>query len=565
MSEITKQPFAWANEYSRKFLAEGYLREGQSLEERIEEIAQHAEFLLNKKGFAKKFYDYMSRGFYSLSSPVWSNYGTNRGLPVSCFGSWIEDDIPSILQAVSEIGIMSKYGGGCSAYFGEVRPRGSLIGEDNGRSSGSVHFMELFEKTTSVISQGGVRRGFMSPYLPIEHGDALEFMSIGTEGHPIQQLTNGVTVTDNFLEEMIDGEGETRKKWAKLIQNRGEVGYPYVLFIDTVNRNTVDVYKDKGMKISASNMCSEIALPSSPDESFVCVLSSMNLAKYNEWKDTDAVEVLTYFLDSVVTEFERSIERFMNSEDSEKRRAGVYFERAYNFARRHRALGLGTLGWHHLLQSQMIPFESEEARALNIEVHALIQERSWNASKAMAEEYGEPEILKGYGRRNTTLTAIAPTKSSSFILEQVSQSIEPELSNYYVKDLAKTKATILNPYLKKLLASYGKDDVATWTLIRKADGSVQGLDFLTQREKDVFKTFGEIDPYAIIDQAADRQPSVDQAQSLNLMISSKMATKEINQIYLYAWEQEIKSLYYQKGTNAAQEAARERACASCEA
>ena len=563
--ENTRNRFGWANEKSREFLARGYLKEGQEVEDRVWDIAQHAEKLLKIDGFAERFYSHASKGFYSLSSPVWANYGEKSGLPVSCFGSFINDNIGSILGTHAEVGTMSKFGGGCSGYFGELRPRGSVIGQNHGKSFGSVHFMELFESLTSVVSQGAVRRGFFSPYLPIEHGDAMEFMSIGTEGHPIQSLTNGLTVSDNFLEGVLDRENENMTKWAKAIQTRGEIGYPYILFIDTVNRDTVDVYKDKGMRIHASNMCSEIALPSSEDESFVCVLSSMNLNKYDEWKDTDAVEVLTYFLDSVVEEFLLKLEALRDHEESDKRMLFNFMEKAYKFAKRHRALGLGTLGWHYLLQSKMLPFESEEAMALNKEVHSVIQERSWKASKELAEIFGEPEILKGYGRRNTTLTAIAPTKSSSYILEQTSQSIEPELSNYYIKDLSKVKVTVINPYLVKVLQAHGMDNDEVWSSIRKKDGSVQHLDFLTDREKEVFKTFGEIDPYKIIEQAADRQAYVDQAQSLNLMISSKMETREINQLYLYAWEMGVKSLYYQKSTNAAQEAARDRACAACEA
>lgn len=571
MAEITKTPFSWANEYSRDFLYKGYIREDDTLENRVWHIAQHAEKLLNKAGFAEKFYGYMSRGFYSLSSPVWSNFGTDRGMPVSCFGSYIEDNTSSIMEANVEIGMMSKHGGGCSAYFGEVRARGNKIGEDNGKTSGSVHFMELLEKITSIISQGGVRRGFASPYLPITHGDAMEFLSIGTEGHPLQEMTNGVTVSDDFMESILSRESRNdSEKWAKLIKNRKEVGYPYVLFSDTINRNTVDVYRDKGMTIHASNMCSEIALPSSYDESFVCVLSSMNILKYEEWKDTDAVETLTYFLDAVVTEFTDKLEKFRDAEGNDadardKRRTFQYLERAYNFARRHRALGIGTLGWHHFLQSKMIPFESTEARKLNVEIHKLIEEKAWAASKEMAEVYGEPELLTGYGRRNTTLTAIAPTRSSSFILEQVSQSIEPQMSNYFISDLAKVKTTIINPYLLEVLNKYGKNNSEVLAQIRKDGGSIQNLDFLSAHEKDVFKTYSEIDPYIIIDQAAERQPYVDQSQSLNLMLSSSMKASQINKLYIYAWEQEIKSLYYQYGTNAAQEAARLKACATCEA
>ena len=270
------------NENSRKFLANGYLQEGVSPEERILAIAKNAEGILKKPGFAEKFYDYMARGFYSLASPVWSNFGLERGLPISCFGSYIADDMWDILYAQAEAGMMSKYGGGTSGYFGALRSRGTPI-KNNGFSSGAVHFMELFETIIDVVSQWNVRRGSFAPYLPIEHPDISEFLDIWSEGNPIQKLTHWVTVGDQWLQEMIDGDNEKRAIWAKLLQRRGEMGYPYIFFSDTVNNNTVDVYKDKNLKIYASNLCSEIMLPANQDWSFVCCLSSINLAHYDEW------------------------------------------------------------------------------------------------------------------------------------------------------------------------------------------------------------------------------------------------------------------------------------------
>lgn len=310
---------------------------------------------------------------------------------------------------------MSKYGGGTSGFFGALRPRGSAI-KNNGQSSGAVHFMELFETIIDVVSQGNVRRGSFAPYLPIEHPDILEFLEIGTEGNPIQKLTHGVTVGDQRLQEMIDGDSEKRAIWAKLIQRRGELGYPYIFFSDTVNKNTVEVYKEKNLKIHASNLCSEIMLPANEDWSFVCCLSSINLACYEEWKETDAVETLVYFLDAVMTEFIQKLEHLRDSEQKDERQAFEFMKKAYAFAKANRAIGLGVLGWHSLLQSKMLSFESFEAKKLNQELFQLIQERSYAASEQMAKEYGEPEILKGYGRRHTTLNAIAPTTSSAFIL-----------------------------------------------------------------------------------------------------------------------------------------------------
>lgn len=553
------------NEYSRQFLANGYLQAGMTPESRIREIAETAEKILQKPGFADKFYDYMERGFYSLASPVWSNFGLERGLPISCFGSYIADDMGDILYAQAEAWMMSKYGGGTSGFFGALRPRGSAI-KNNGQSSGAVHFMELFETIIDVVSQGNVRRGSFAPYLPIEHPDILEFLEIGTEGNPIQKLTHGVTVGDQRLQEMIDGDLEKRAIWAKLIQRRGELGYPYIFFSDTVNKNTVEVYKEKNLKIHASNLCSEIMLPANEDWSFVCCLSSINLACYEEWKDTDAVETLVYFLDAVMTEFIQKLEHLRDSEQKDERQAFEFMKKAYSFAKANRAIGLGVLGWHSLLQSKMLSFESFEAKKLNQELFQLIQERSYAASEQMAKEYGEPEILKGYGRRHTTLNAIAPTTSSAFILWQVSQSIEPYLSNCYVKDVAKLKVTIKNPHLEALLEKKGQNTREIWLSIRDHDGSVQHLDFLSTEEKAVFKTFSEIDQMAIIYQAADRQKFIDQSQSLNVMISPQTPAKEINYLYLQAWKLGIKTLYYQHSMNAAQQFSKKIiTCSGCEA
>jgi ribonucleoside-diphosphate reductase alpha chain len=554
---ISKKYMYWLNENSRKFLAKGYLMNGQSAEERIREIAENAEKRLGKTGFADKFYDYMSKGYYSLATPIWANYGQTRGLPISCFGSYVDDDMSRILYTHAEVGMMTKYGGGTSAYFGAVRPRGSEI-KGNGHSSGSVHFMELFDNLINIVSQGTVRRGHCAPYLPVEHEDIEEFLNIGKEGHPIQESTYAVTVGDAWLRAMIDGDQEKRKIWAKIIQRRTEIGYPYIFFSDTVNNNTVDVYKDKGMKIYGSNLCSEICLPSADDISFVCCLSSINLRHYYDWRNTDAVETLTMFLDTVITEFVERLESFRDSTDPHKQSAFDFMKRAYKFAKEHRALGLGVLGWHTFLQENNIAFESKEAADLNIEISALIKEKAYRASEMLAKEYGEPEVLKGYGRRNTTLLAIAPTTSSAFILGQVSQSIEPLMSNIFVKDVDKMKVTIKNKTLEALLEKKGKNTKEVWNNIRDNDGSVQHLDFLTPHEKDVFKTFSEIDQKIIIEQAADRQKYIDQAQSLNIMIDPSIPAKELNALYLYAWERGVKTLYYQHSMNAAQQFGRKK-------
>ena len=555
--------FKWLNENSRKFLAAGYLSPGISAEQRIREIADRAEEILQIPGYADKFYHYMSEGYFSLSSPVWSNFGKERGLPISCFGSHIDDDIGNILYSQSEVGMMSKLGGGTSGFFGKIRHRGAPI-KNNGEASGAVHIMRLFESMVDVVSQGSVRRGRFSPYLPIDHPDIMEFLEIGTEGNPIQELTHGVTVTNDWMQQMIDGDVEKRTIWAKVLQSRGEMGYPYIFFTDNANNQAADVYQDKKLPIYASNLCTEIMLPSSDKWSFVCVLSSINVLFYDKWKDTDAVETMVHFLDAIITEFLEKLERYRDSPNLDDQQTFMFMERAYNFSKENRALGLGVLGWHSLLQSKMLGFDSQEAYNLNSEIFREIKERSYKASEALAERFGEPELLKGYGRRNTTLNAVAPTTSSAFILGQVSQGIEPIWSNIYVKDIAKLKTTIKNPFLVDLLQEKGMDTPEVWKDIRNHDGSVQHLDFLTEQEKDVFKTYSEIDQMQVIYQAANRQNHIDQGQSLNIIVHPDMPTKEINKIHVTAWKLGVKSLYYQHSMNAAQKFKQQKDCASCE-
>lgn len=556
MIDRTK-PWYWVTDNTRQFMSRGYTVGDQTPEERVREIADHAEKLLKKEGFADKLYDYMSKGWISFSTPVWANFGLGRGLPISCFGSYLDDNMSSIMYTHAENGMMSKYGGGTSGYFGELRPRGADI-TNNGSSNGPVHFMQMFETLIHVVSQGKVRRGSFSPYLPLEHPDVMEFLDVGTEGNPIQNMTHAITVGDEWMQAMVDGDEAKRKIWAKVIQRRGEIGYPYIMFTGNANKNKPQVYKDKGMEIYASNLCSEIMLPSDNDNSFVCCLSSLNLLHYDEWKDTDLVETMIAFLDTVITDFCHRLESLRDSEDAADRQAFEFMKRAYSFANNHRALGLGVIGWHSLLQSKRISFESDEANKLNVDIWKSMKEKGEAASKALAKELGEPEVLKGYGMRNTTLFAVAPTTSSAFILGQVSQSIEPVWSNAYVKDIAKLKVTIRNPFLEELLEEKGKNTKEVWNSIRDRDGSVQHLDFLSDEEKQIFRTFPELDQAVVIEQAAVRQMYIDQGQSLNIMVPPDVSPKEINQLYLSAWKRGVKALYYQHSMNAAQALTRQK-------
>lgn len=547
--------FEWANEDSRTFLSRGYIDGNMTVEERVRNIAQAAEKSLGIEdtGWSDKFYDYMSRGFYSLSSPVWANYGTQKGLPISCNGVFIDDDMESILGKVAEVGMQTKMGAGTSGYFGALRSRGTPI-KSGGTADGPVHFMNLTETTVDVVAQGNVRRGSFAAYLDIESPDIMEFLECREEGSSIINLSLGVTIGDEWMQSMIDGDADKRGIWARILRKRRESGYPYLFFKDTVNNARPKALRDQNIPIWASNLCSEIALPSSEDESFVCNLASMNLLKYDEWKETDAVEVMIWFLDAVMEEY------------IEKTDGIKFMEASNNFARRWRALGLGQLGWHSYLQSRMIPFESFEAHMLTVEISKFIEDRSHAASKELAIEYGEPEGMLGYGMRNLTTCAIAPTTSSSFILGQVSPSIEPLASNYFTKDLAKGKFTYRNPYLDAVINEYPVDHKEVWMSILKHGGSVQHLDFLSDNEKSVFKTFSEITPLVIVQQAGARQKYIDQAQSLNIMIHPDVSAKDVNALIIEGWKLGVKTFYYQRSANPAQELVRDiMNCAACEA
>ena len=464
-----REPWSWVTKEARRFMGKDYLGGSETLEERVRVIADGVQTEMNIPGLSDKIVDYTSRGWISFSTPIWCNAFTNRGLPISCFGSYIEDSMESILTKASEIGMMSKIGGGTSAYFGGLRGRGSLI-STGGESFGSVHFMELFKTMSKIVSQGSTRRGSCAAYLPIDHVDIEEFLRINSTEHIIQDFSFGVSVTDQWLEEMESGDKVKRSLWTKIIKKRFETGYPYILFSDTINTKKPDVYKDKDMKIFASNLCSEIMLPSTKEESFVCNLLSTNVRYFEEWKDTDLIEVCVMILDSIMSEF------ILKAKDI------AFMKPAVTFAENHRALGVGVVGYHSFLQSKMIPFESLEAKYWNSQIFKTMKTAAYAASEKLASMFGEPPLLKGYGRRNTTLLAIAPTTSSSEIMG-VSPGIEPYTANYSVSKLAKGNFTFKNSDLVNLLKEKGKNDSETWKDILIHGGSVAHVDYLTEEEK----------------------------------------------------------------------------------
>lgn len=548
-----RKPFYWLNRDSRKFLSRGYLMEGVTPEERLKEIGDTVERLKGIEGYSEKFMDYMSRGWISLSSPVWSNFGTPFGLGISCFSIDIQDDTSDILRAASEIGMMSKHGGGTGGYFGKLRSRGSSI-SGGGTSNGSISFMEIFESVINTISQSGVRRGSFAAYLPIDHEDFDEFMTLRNDDSSIQNMSMAVTIPEGWMEEMIEGDSEKRKRWLKVLQKRSETGFPYIFFNDNVNNNSPQVYRDKGIKINHSNLCSEILLSTDDKESFVCCLSSLNLEHYDEWKDTDLVETVLILLDAVMEEFIQKASKI------------PFFEKAVEFAKNQNAVGLGVLGLHSFLQKNMLPMSGLPTKLILNQIFSNIRNKADEASKKYAAIWGEPPLLEGYSERWTTKLAIAPTTSSSMILGQVSPSIEPLNSNYFLKDVAKGKFVYKNPYLKRLLKNKDKDNDEVWDSILSKGGSVQHLEFLTENEKEVFKTFGEISQMEVVQNVAIIQKYIDQGISLNTMIHPDVPVRDINKLYIEGWKLGIKTFYYQRSSNLAQELSRNiLECSSCEA
>ena len=548
----------WYNDESEAVLNRGYLLHGETIHDAIARISGAAAHRLNRPELQERFADIIYKGWMSCSSPIWSNLGTSRGLPISCFGCNIPDSIEGITTKLGEVMMQTKHGGGTSAYFGNLRGRGAAI-TNNGKSSGSVSFMKLFDSVMDTVSQGATRRGSFAAYLDIDHPDINEFLQIKDIGNPIQNLFYAVCVPDYWMQEMIDGDVEKRKIWAKVLESRQQKGLPYIQFSDNVNATRPEIYKQLGLEITHSNLCNEIQLPDGEDESFVCCLASMNLELWEEWKDSDAVQLAIWFLDAVMSEF---IEKTAHS---------TFLKQAHKFALRHRALGLGVLGWHSLLQKNSISFESIEAKMLTNKIFKHIQKEALYASKELAEAYGpapifdEVDNFDGVKYRNTTVMAIAPTTSSSSILGQVSPGIEPYSSNYYKAGLSKGNFIRKNRYLETLLKEKGKNTDEVWRHIMLNQGSVQQLTFLSEHEKEVFKTFKEISQQEIVIQASIRQKYIDQGQSLNINIPPALSIKEVNALIIEAWKLGVKGLYYQRSQSISKELLSNIvSCRSCE-
>lgn len=561
-------------------ISRGYLLEGETPKDAYWRVSTTVAKRLKRPELASKFFDYIWKGWLCLASPVLSNTGTDRGLPISCFGIDVGDSIYEIGRKNLEMMLLAKNGGGVGIGVNQIRPAGSPIAL-NGTTDGVVPFCKIYDSTIIATNQGSVRRGAASVNLNIEHGDFLDWLEIrepkGDVNRQSLNLHQCALVGDKFMRKLQDGDPDARERWAALLKKRRQTGEPYIMYRGNVNKNNPESYKRNGLKVYMTNICSEIVLHTDESHSFVCCLSSLNLARYDEWKDTELVYYSTMFLDGVLEEFIQK----------SKYRQG--FENAVRSAEKGRALGLGVLGWHTYLQQKGIPFEGLQAQFETRKIFSQIKAHSEHASQDMAKTYGEPLWCVGTGMRNTHLRAIAPTVSNSKLAGGVSSGIEPIPANVYTEQSAKGTFIRKNRELEKVLRKIGINNKDTWDKILAEGGSVQGIDELNDwcyvdgkltqmgevpegkeydMVKDVFKTFREINQLELVRQAGVRQQYIDQAVSLNLAFPKEATPKWINQVHMAAWEQGIKTLYYMRtesvlrGDIAAQ--AMNPDCISCE-
>ena len=544
---------AWGDtDVYKKTISGGYLVNGESPRDAYTRVAKTVARRLYKPEMADRFFDYIWKGWLCLASPVLSNTGTDRGLPISCFGIDVGDSIMEIGNKNLEMMLLAKHGGGVGIGVNMIRPAGSKI-TGNGTSDGVVPFCKIYDSTILATNQGSVRRGAASVNINIEHNDFLEWLEIrepkGDVNRQSLNLHQCAVVGDKFMRKLEQGNPDARNKWSKLIQKRKATGEPYILFKGNTNKNNPEAYKKNSLKVHMTNICSEIVLHTDESHSFVCCLSSVNLDKYNEWKNTNLIYDATWFLDGVLEEF---IQRAKNMKG---------FECSVRSAEKGRALGLGVLGWHSLLQKSGISFEGLLAQFKTREIFSKIKIETERASRALAETYGEPLWCVGTGMRNTHLRAVAPTVSNSKLAGNTSAGIEPWAANVFTEQSAKGTFIRKNNELKKALRKIGIDYKETWDKILEDGGSVQGLKELdgwfydergrlNQEEgepiKNVFKTFKEINQLELVRQAGIRQDYIDQSVSLNLAFPSEATPRWINQVHVEAWKRGIKTLYYMR-------------------
>ena len=526
----------------KKTIAGGYLLEDETPRDAYVRVAKTVARRLYKPELSDKFFEYIWNGWLCLASPVLSNTGTDRGLPISCFGIDVADSIQDIGQKNLEMMLLAKHGGGVGIGINQIRPAGARI-TGNGTSDGVVPFCKIYDSTILATNQGSVRRGAASVNINIEHDDFEEWLEIrepkGDVNRQSLNLHQCAVVGDKFMRRLEQGDKKARKRWGKLLQKRKATGEPYILFKGNTNKQNPAAYKDNGLKVHMTNICSEITLHTDENHSFVCCLSSLNLAKYEEWKGTNLIYDAIWFLDGVMEEF---IQRAKGLRG---------FENAVRSATKGRALGLGVLGWHTYLQEKGISFEGLLAQFETRKIFSQIKIESERASMALAETYGEPLWCAGTGLRNTHLRAVAPTVSNSKLSGNVSPGIEPWAANVFTEQSAKGTFIRKNPTLLKLLRKLKINTNETWDKILADGGSVQGISELDNvvlahdtPAKEVFKTFKEINQLELVNQAGIRQQYIDQSVSLNLAFPSVATPKWINQVHMSAWKKGIKTLYY---------------------
>jgi ribonucleoside-diphosphate reductase alpha chain len=536
----------WMSEEALHTLSAGYLLPGETPQDMMMRLASTAAKINQDPTLEEDLFHCLWNGWLGPASPVCSNFGTNRGLPISCFSVHISDSVSSIYSHLKETAQLSKNGGGIGVYYGDIRPAGAPI-SGGGKSTGVVPWAQQFDLCARVVSQGGVRRGSFAHYIPIDHKDVPEILRSKdhSKGDPRKFLDGNIalTITDEWIESMIAGDTHKQELFGEVLKTRLLSGSPYLVFIDNANAQNPECYTERGLSVKTSNLCSEIFLHTDEHHTFVCVLSSLNLSRYDDfsgWQSPTSgrtvPQLAIHLLDAVVSEFIR------------KAKDKVGLGRSVRFAEKSRALGLGTMGLHTLYQKRGLPFASAGARELNIETHRWIREQSEIASRELATRFGEPEWCVGSGMRHTHLIAVAPTRTNSVISGAFSQGIEPIDSNYFVAKQAKGTYVRKNPVLEKLLCDRGVGP-EVWDKILDAKGSIQDLEIFTETEKEIFKTAREIDQFELIKQAADRQQFICQGQSLNLFVDPESDPAYIMRLHLSAWKMGLKSLYYLKSSS----------------
>jgi ribonucleoside-diphosphate reductase alpha chain len=551
----------------KKTIGGGYLYNGETPKEAYERVCYHVARRLERPELAKTFFEYIWKGWLCLASPVLSNTGTDRGLPISCFGIDVADSIYDIGNKNLEMMLLAKHGGGVGIGVNQIRPAGATI-KGNGTSDGTVPFCKIYDSTILATNQGSVRRGAASVNINIEHPDFEEWLEIrepkGDVNRQSLNLHQCAVVGDKFMRRVESGDKDARRLWGKLLQKRKATGEPYILFKGNTNKSNPSAYKKHGLKVHMTNICSEITLHTDESHSFVCCLSSLNLAKYDEWKGTNLIYDATWFLDGVLEEF------------IQKSKGKVGFHNSVRSAEKGRALGLGVLGWHTYLQEKGLPFEGLLSQYETRKIFSQIKIESERASRALAETFGEPLWCVGTNLRNTHLRAIAPTVSNSKLSGNVSPGIEPWAANVFTEQSAKGTFIRKNPTLKKILRKHKLDNESIWNRILKDGGSIQGikaLDKITSGPhdipiKEIFKTFKEINQLELINQAGIRQQYIDQSVSLNLAFPSVATPKWINKVHFEAWKKGIKTLYYTRTESVLRgdiaEQAMDDSCLSCD-